>query len=47
MEEQTNKRQHSRAKERDDLLILIIGKLRGLSVDNLNEVNDRIDALTA
>jgi hypothetical protein len=31
---------------RDDLLLLVIGKLRPLSVADLNEVNDLIDALT-
>jgi len=33
-------------KARDDLLLLVIGKLRTLSVADLNEVNDLIDALT-
>ena len=33
-------------KERDDLMILVISKLRGLSVADLNEINDHIDALT-
>lgn len=31
---------------RDDLLILVIGKLRTLSVADLNEVNEYLDALT-
>jgi hypothetical protein len=33
-------------KDRDNLMILVISKLRPLSITDLNEVNELIDALT-